>query len=147
MNEAREIVQWRYEPPYDLYNNDDKEETIYEFTNGSYVALYNEQEHLFGFYCTGASAQVPAGHKQGVYKEALLDIGLGMNPDDVGCGNGRDFCEVVLSIIIHTHGKTPIRLSVATFNARAIRVYEKLGFVRLDYFHTDVTEFITMVKR
>lgn len=145
--EAREVLQWRYDPPYDLYDNEKSEETIHEFTSGSYIALYNDQERLFGFFCTGAPAQVPAGHKQGVYEEALLDVGLGMNPDDVGGGNGYEFCEVILSEITYTYGDVPIRLSVATFNSRAIRVYEKLGFKKMDSFRTEATEFITMVKR
>ncbi|WP_309299184.1 N-acetyltransferase [Ureibacillus sinduriensis] len=40
-----------------------------------------------------------------------------------------------------------IRLTVAKFNQRAIRLYEKLGFKKDKEFWTDRAEFMTMVKR
>ena len=49
---------------------------------------------------------------------------------------------------VHEHYKrTPIRLTVAKFNLKAIHLYEKLGFVMENEFSTDFAEFITMIKK
>ncbi len=69
-----------------------------------------------------------------------------MHPDYVGKGYGYEFCTFIVNYIKEKYGETPIRLSVATFNKRAIHLYEKLGFVEKDVFSTDAAEFITMIK-
>ncbi|MFD2924027.1 GNAT family N-acetyltransferase [Halobacillus naozhouensis] len=145
-NTAREILSWRYEKPYDFYNNQENEEEIKERLNGSYRAVIDNNGDVFGFLCTGETAQIPVGHHYGVYHEHLIDIGLGMDPDYVGKGYGYGFCTFILNYIRENHTGTPIRLSVATFNGRAIHLYEKLGFVQKDKFTTDFAEFITMIK-
>lgn len=143
---ATDILGWKYEQPYDFYNNELTDEALQEMLDGSYYALVDDQHALIGFFCTGANAQVPIGHRFGVYKEALVDMGLGMNPNLVGKGNGFEFCTQVMQFIRTQHENTPTRLTVATFNERAIRLYEKLGFVSEDRFTTDSAEFKTMVK-
>lgn len=143
----QEIINWEYEPPYDFYNNGDSEEGLQEFLAGDYKALLNEQNQIFGYYCTGFSAQVPAGNEEDVYREECIDMGLGMNPDNVGKGNGVEFCEWILQDIYKRYSHLPIRLTVATFNQRAIHLYKKLGFVEKDKFQATNAEFITMVKK
>ncbi|ARI77157.1 GNAT family N-acetyltransferase [Halobacillus mangrovi] len=141
-----EILMWRYESPYDFYNSEDSEEDIQEFLEGDFYALLNEQNQIFGFYCTGVSAQVPSGNKEDIYLEDYIDMGIGMNPCFVGKGKGMEFCERVLKDIYKRFPNVPIRLTVATFNQRAIRLYKKLGFVERDNFLANSAEFITMVK-
>ena len=70
-----------------------------------------------------------------------------MNPNLVGKGNGFEFCSFIIKFIEENYNNTPIRLTVAKFNLRAIYLYEKLGFVMENEFSTDFAEFITMVKR
>ncbi len=101
---------------------------------------------MYGFLCTGESAQIPVGHKYGVYDDKNVDIGFGMDPDYVGKGYGYNFCSFIINYIRENYAATPIRLSVATFNKRAIHLYEKLGFVKKDKFTSDFAEFITMIK-
>lgn len=149
MNEERatDILGWKYEQPYDFYNNELTDEALQEMLDGSYYALVDNQNTLIGFFCIGANAQVPIGHKFGVYKEVLVDMGVGMDPNLVGKGNGFEFCTHVIQFIRTQHKSTPIRLTVATFNQRAIRLYEKLGFISENSFNTDFAEFNTMVKK
>ncbi|SIT91154.1 Acetyltransferase (GNAT) family protein [Edaphobacillus lindanitolerans] len=142
---AKEILGWRYEEPYDFYNNEATEEEIAELLDGSYRVLLNEGA-VFGFFCTGASARIPAGEQQGVYGENVLDMGLGMSPDHTGKGLGYDFCSFIMDYISERNQGMAIRLSVAAFNKRAIRLYENLGFSVRDRFATDTAEFMTMVK-
>ena len=148
MNEerAKAILGWQYEQPYNFYNNELTAEALQEMLDGSYYSLVDEQNALIGFFCTGANAQVPIGHQFGVYTENFIDMGVGMHPNLVGKGNGFDFCTQVISFI-RAESSKPVRLTVATFNKRAIRLYEKLGFIPEKSFRTDSAEFETMVKK
>ncbi|UOR13263.1 GNAT family N-acetyltransferase [Halobacillus amylolyticus] len=149
MNEtlATQILTWNYEGPYDFYNNELSDEEIRERLNGTYKALIDENGEVLGFFCTGDSAQVPIGKQYGAYFGEFVDMGLGMNPNYVGKGNGYNFCSFIIQHIKENTDRASIRLTVATFNKRAIHLYKKLGFVKKDKFTTDFAEFITMVKK
>lgn len=148
MNEeiAKDVLNWKYDKPYNFYNNELTDEGMKELLNGSYHVLVDEVKEIIGFFCIGESAQVPIGTLYGVYSDDIVDMGLGMNPNLVGKGNGFEFCSFVLQFIEENYKGTPIRLTVATFNQRAIHLYENLGFVMENEFSTDIAEFITMVK-
>ncbi|MEI5906266.1 GNAT family N-acetyltransferase [Bacillus spongiae] len=146
INSAKTILSWRYEKPYDFYNNDITEEGINELLDGSYQAIIDKNNKIFGYLCIGESAQIPVGHKHGVYNDKYVDMGLGMDPYYVGKGYGYEFCTYIMNHIKENSPGIPIRLSVATFNDRAINLYEKLGFIKKDKFTTDFAEFITMIK-
>ncbi|WNB90948.1 GNAT family N-acetyltransferase [Bacillus sp. NEB1478] len=149
MNEktAEEILKWSYEKPYDFYDNSLTEEAMNELLNGSYYSLRKDNKELIGFYCTGEAAQVPIGNQHGVYKEQMIDMGLGMNPSHTGKGNGFQFVSTIMDFIKENNGDIPIRLTVAEFNKRAMHLYEKLGFVKDGEFSTQRAAFITMIKR
>ncbi|MGM9950718.1 MAG: GNAT family N-acetyltransferase [Lysinibacillus sp.] len=144
--QALDILGWRYEKPYDFYNQEDTAADRAELLNGTYSAVVDEEGQLAGFFCTGTSAQVPAGHRYGVYDETGIDMGLGLHPKRTGKGMGYAFCTFILAQIEARHPGKPVRLTVATFNRRAIRLYEKLGFVRRHAFSTDAADFITMTR-
>lgn len=143
---AWNIATWQYEPPYDFYNSEQSHETIDEMLDGSYYAVLNEEQEVIGFYCTGQSAIVPAGYTVHAYEDGYIDMGLGMHPALVGQGNGYAFGLYIIGQIKEKYDK-PLRLTVASFNKRAIRLYKKLGFVEDKVFHTSRTEFITMKAR
>ena len=146
MNEisASEILRWQYEVPYDFYNNEHDAEAIKELLENNYSVVLNENREVVGFFCVGRSAQVPLGEKVGAYTEDIIDIGLGMAPALTGKGNGLIFFSFVLESLCKTYGHVPIRLTVATFNNRAINLYEKCGFIKEMEFTTDSAEFQTM---
>ena len=104
------------------------------------------EEHIIGFYCTGQSELVPFGHEVNAYSAHCIDIGLGMNPSIVGQGNGKLFCTFVNEQILQENPLTPLRLTVATFNKRAIHLYDKLMFKEQLAFETSITQFMTMVR-
>lgn len=143
---AEDILTWKYDKPYDFYNNELTDEDLKEWLDGTYYALVEDKD-LIGFFCIGENAQVPVGKKIGVYSEDSIDMGLGMNPKLVGKGNGLDFCSFILFFIEKNYKDPTIRLTVAKFNHRAIHLYEKLGFVKKDEFSSDFAEFMTMVKK
>ncbi|WP_042149498.1 GNAT family N-acetyltransferase [Paucisalibacillus sp. EB02] len=141
---AIEILGWKYESPYDLYNNVLSGEAILELTRHSYKAILSD-EKVVGFFCTGKDAQVPAGHEFGAYKDDCIDIGLGMRPDLTGNGLGSKFLHYILEKIQHEYDGC-IRLTVADFNKRAIHLYEKFNFVKKQAFLRKDMKFIVMVK-
>ncbi len=143
---AIQILHWHYDPPYDFYNNDVSDAAIRELVDGDYQVMVDDHQEVVGFYCVGGPAQVFAGMLVGVYDTPGLDVGFGMRPDLTGQGLGTAFCTFILEDIkgISSH---PIRLTVATFNERAIHLYEKLGFVKEKTFLRDEIEFITMIKK
>lgn len=143
---AIEILNWSYDPPYHFYNNEVSDAAIREFLNGTYQVITEENGELIGFYCAGDDARVFAGARVGAYDEERLDVGFGMKPNLTGQGFGQSFCTFILDHVREMHHGKPLRLTVATFNQRAIRLYENLGFKKQMSFFRDEIEFMTMVK-
>ena len=139
---AIEILNWKYLPPYDIYNLNFNDEAILDFLVHPYMAILNQDNQLIGFYCTGASAQVPKGHEYNVYEEDYFDIGVGLKPDLTGQGFGKDFMLYVLNEI----EIDKLRLTVAAFNERAIRLYKRFGFEEVAKFSNIKNDFIVMTK-
>lgn len=143
---AEEILDWRYPYPYDFYNNELTEESLAEMLDGTYRAVRNGQGELYGFYCTGKSAQVPAGRKEGAYRGDFTDFGLGMKPAETGQGQGSEFFACIRNELLISHPQKPLRLTVAAFNTRAIRLYENFGFIKDQEFKNDFAKFQTMLE-
>jgi [ribosomal protein S18]-alanine N-acetyltransferase len=144
---AKQILTWKYEAPYDLYNNEESSESLNELLENPYYVVLNTDETLIGFFCIGSAAQVPFGNTVGAYTEDISDIGIGMNPTLTGKGFGAEFFSFILSYILEIYKVNSLRLSVAAFNQRAIHLYTKLGFVKEMEFSRGSIEFITMVKK
>jgi RimJ/RimL family protein N-acetyltransferase len=142
---VKEICTWQYEPPYNMYNMTYDLEIEEELLDGSYYGVL-EDDILIGFFCYGKAAQVP--HEEG-YKEGYIDIGLGMKPSLCGQNRGKDFISFGLDFARNTFNSEAFRLTVATFNKRAIKVYQGLGFEEVYLFirsrNNQDTEFMVMV--
>jgi [ribosomal protein S18]-alanine N-acetyltransferase len=143
---ALEILTWHYEHPYDFYNNSVSNEGLMELMTNGYNAVLNEKGDLFGFYCTGIAAQVPSGSSVGAYASEAVDVGIGMKPEFTGKGYGNMFFLFVLELLSNNYPSQKFRLTVASFNKRAIRLYENLGFNKQAEFMNGANAFITMVK-
>ncbi|MFJ5759036.1 GNAT family N-acetyltransferase [Neobacillus sp. NPDC093182] len=143
---AKQILTWKYEAPYDFYNNEETSESLNELLENPYYAVLNQDHELVGFFCIGSAAQVPYGITVGAYHEDMKDIVIGMNPAITGQGFGTPFFTFILSYIQETYQLDSLRITVAKFNERAIHLYTKLGFDKKVEFSRKTTEFITMVK-
>jgi ribosomal-protein-alanine N-acetyltransferase len=53
---------------------------------------------------------------------------LGLRPDLTGHGLGEAFVRAAVDFTLTQNGGLPVRLVVATFNHRAIKVYQRAGF-------------------
>jgi ribosomal-protein-alanine N-acetyltransferase len=137
-DDARAISGWRYEEPYSIYDGAPTSvETLLQ-PRFSYHSVYDEHGDLVGYFCFSEDAQVAAGRRLGLYEiEPALDVGLGMRPDLTGRGLGEEFLRAGLRFARQTYAPPAFRLTVATFNRRAIRVYERAGFEKVETFGAD----------
>jgi ribosomal-protein-alanine N-acetyltransferase len=125
-HEALVIAAWRYEPPYSFYDwtadADDLAELLGKETReGKYFSALRADDELVGWF--------------GFSREGgCVDLGLGLRPDLTGRGLGLAYLEAGLVFAGQRFKPGRFRLSVATFNERAIRVYGRAGFSPLRTF-------------
>lgn len=149
LNMAKQIANWKYREPYKIYSMDGTDECIQEFIDETYYCAYDNNGKLIGYICTGNSARVPGGYSAGLYEDtSYIDFGLGLRPDLTGKGIGLSFISEALLYLKTEQQMTKLRLVVASFNLRAIKVYEKSGFTKVATFNSkvngEVIEFICM---
>lgn len=136
---AREMVTWRYAPPYDVYDlaRDavDVEALVTSLTlpASAYYRADDEQGRLAAYCCFGAEAQVPGGDYQADAMPAAgvasaVDIGLGVRPDLTGRGMGLATAASALALARMLYGAGPRRVTIAEWNVRARRMWRGLGF-------------------
>ena len=135
--DAMKISFWQYTEPYDWYNLDGPQECVEEFLHDQYYTVISPSEQIVGFYCYGTSAQVSVGKVEGFYDDpTYTDIGLGMNPMLCGKGYGPSFVKIGMKHAKKQFKSEKFRLTVANFNIRAIKTYEKVGFKEIGEFKT-----------
>ena len=131
---ALAILTWRYLPPYDGYNFDPhtaQADLDYLLDpQNAFCAILNQSGELEGYCSFGLDGQVPGGD----YKAEALDIGMGIRPDLVGQGRGKDYAQAVIRYGAEHYGARLLRVTIATFNTRAQRVWQKLGFEPIETF-------------
>ncbi len=128
---VEEILRWRYTGELAVYGFDtpdpvaraEEKRDLLDPAN-QYHAARSVTGELVGFCCFGPDAQVPGGD----YREPALDVGLGLRPDLVGQGLGLPFLNAILNFARSEASPSRFRLTVAAFNRRAVRVYERAGF-------------------
>ena len=132
--DAREISGWRYEPPYDFYDST-ADPLEPQSRRNVYFSALDGENRLVGFF-------------QYEESDEAVDVGLGLRPEHTGRGLGAEFVLAGLAFARERFSPQGFTLSVATFNGRAIAVYERVGFRRGEI-HTHETnggeyEFLSM---
>jgi len=124
-SDVDDILTWKYDGIYSFYDNDiqkEKMEFIESFVDSDdNFSIYNDNNKLVGncsFY----------------YIEEFFCVGLQMRPDLTGKGFGIEFAKSIIDFGREKYKLNYIDLTVAKFNNRAIKVYEKLGFKVIDEF-------------
>lgn len=139
MNEdnARTILSWRYEKPYEFYNPDSSkmEESVQEFLNihNAYYSITNSNDELVAHCCFGAEAQVNGGN----YGVEALDIGLGMSPKFTRRGLALRAIDAILNFGRATFAPSLFRVTIAEFNKQALRISKKAGFEQVQRFQRE----------
>jgi ribosomal-protein-alanine N-acetyltransferase len=120
---AADIITWRYPAPYDCYDMTGADAGFIAGADSGYYALA-DQAGLIGFRSFGADGQVPGGG----YDSTALDTGGGLRPELTGQGLGRAAIQAGLDFGQREFAPPAFRVTVASFNLRALRVGRALGF-------------------
>ncbi len=121
---AAEIVTWRYPAPYDCYDMTSASAAFLISEEGGFCALVDGGD-LIGFRSFGDDGRVAGGN----YDASALDTGGGLRPDLTGKGLGREAIGTGLAFGRREFAPAAFRVTVASFNERALRVVRSLGFV------------------
>lgn len=130
-----EILTWRYEPPYDIYNMGDSTddpislvEAIDYFTQPEYhfrAMLRQPRGELAAFCSFGLDGQVGGGD----YSLPATDIGMGVHPANTGRGLGHIFAGAAIDFARRNFAQPRLRVTIAEFNVRAQKVWLRHGFL------------------
>jgi ribosomal-protein-alanine N-acetyltransferase len=126
--DAEEIAGWQYDPPYSFYDATADADDLRLLLDPS----CREDRNFSAFDPGGALV----GFFEYKPRRDGLEIGLGLRPDLTGRGLGLEFVAAGMAFGKERFRPTTFRLAVATFNERAVRVYERAGFQRVrEYDH------------
>ncbi|MEM6437726.1 MAG: GNAT family protein [Cyanobacteria bacterium P01_D01_bin.115] len=68
------------------------------------------------------------------YDATALDIGMGLHLNLIGQGQGRHYATAVARYGSSQLGEQRLRVTIATFNLRAQRLWQRLGFEPVEQF-------------
>ena len=124
MNEqyAKEICAWKYDGDYAIYNLPSYEEALdkgYGMT---------KKENQDNYICYIYKEKVVAYVNMKEMPDNKIFMGIGLRPDYCGQGKGKYFLEDSIKEIQKRYPGYLIYLEVRSFNQRAIRAYQKVGF-------------------
>lgn len=140
---ALDVCTWCYAPPYDCYDMTDADPDLLLDPEAGFLAVL-AGDQLVGFRSFGPDGQVPGWD----YDDQSLDTGGGLRPPLVGRGLGRSVISAGLAYGRAQFGPPAFRVTVATFNVRALRTVEGLGFQRVGHFNatTDGNSFEVLIR-
>lgn len=132
--DTKEFLGWKYEGIYSFYDNDIQKEKIDAFekaTNSDYAfTVINELNEIVGncefFYVNEED------------EEEVLAVSIQMKPSLTGEGYGTEFFKAILEQGREHFHYNYLELMVVKFNKRAIRLYEKLGFLVKEEFENEI---------
>ena len=135
---------WKYNDIYSFYDITADEDDLEEFLNEEswkdhYFVALNEKSELVGFYSFS-------------FENEIMWIGFGLKPEPTGRKLGADFVIAGINFGVKkfNYEKDYIMLAVASFNKRAIRMYENIGFQAMEKYMQKTNggefEFIKMKK-
>ena len=120
---AEQIASWHYPAPYDFYDmvadEEDLAQLLSESTRENTYFEVIRNGALFGF-----ATFYP--------KKDYLEIGLGMKPDQTGKGLGVNFYQAIEDFARKNFDCQVLQLSVASFNQRALALYQKVGYKKVE---------------
>ena len=128
---AREIVGWKYENEYAVYNMPAWEEC--EKLNWAIVSNERRQNQYYAVYKSGELL----GFFHIMERDELVELGVGIKPELCGQHNGGMLMELALAKIEERYSSVMVQLKVRPFNTRAIKCYESVGFNTIGSYYED----------
>ena len=117
--------EWHYDGQYSFYDMKNDQEDYDEIISpkmrkNNYFQVLDNDDNLVAFFCLDQNDQ----------REEQVEIGLGLAPKLTGHGLGSEFITVIENFVKNNYDYKVIVLSVADFNLRAIKVYQRAGYVK-----------------
>lgn len=147
--DTNEFLTWCYEGIYSFYDNNIQQEKIDGIINATHsdraFSVINKEGELVG-NCEFFNVSDDEDDE-----EEILAAGVQMKPSLTGKGFGTDFSKAIVQLGRERLHYDRIELAVVDFNKRAIRVYEKVGFLKKGEFENEIRgknyRFIIMAKQ
>ncbi len=120
-SDAEKIADWHYEGIYSFYDMENDPEDLQEL-----LSPEKRGENYWSVFSNGVLIGFVA-----LFRDDLsMEIGLGLRPDLTGKGLGSTFLDEIEQFILdYFPTVSKLRLSVASFNIRAQKVYQCAGFL------------------
>lgn len=129
---AEIFATYRYPEPYGLHDSAPDSARVFADPRARYYSVLSG-ETLLGLCCFGSEARV-TGASFGDDEPRVLDLGVGMRPDHTGQGQGGEFLASVIEFARTEFAPECLRATIALFNRRSQRLFEKAGFERIEFF-------------
>lgn len=129
LEDARTIAMWRYPGPYATYDFEGDPAELLD-TRSPFFAARDERGELVGYCCFGTTAEIGDVGPPRLFTgtDRTLSVGLVLCPDLMGQGLGLPFVAAILDFARNQFAPEAFRLFVLTWNHRARRIYERVGF-------------------
>lgn len=121
--DAKNICEWSYDNPYDIYNFPN-----WEIVTEQKWGIADVEKRKTEFYTIRKEKDL-IGFFRFVKNEDFVMLGLGIMPKMCGHGLGKYVMDCIKKVFIERYPNGILRLEVRSFNLRAIKCYEKAGFV------------------
>lgn len=129
--EAREICTWRYDGVYAVYNFSDWDKVV-----RNHWALADKEQREAEFLSVRLEEEL-IGYGRIFLHEGKAFIGIGLKPTWCGRGYGGPVMVELVKECRRRYPETPIALEVRSFNRRALKCYQKVGFKVKARYHKD----------
>lgn len=127
-DEACTVAAWAYPPPFDLYNVDPTNTSLFTHRDPDGSGYYPATDHdgtVVAFCVFGPEARVRGQQPQ----DGVLDVGFGVHPDLTSRGLASGLFEQVATLAWELFRPHQLRTAVATFNDRSLALCRKAGFI------------------
>lgn len=140
---VKQIIAWKYEGMYSEYNMDSYEELIMK--NSSIINPEKRNNYL----CYFENNELIGYTNTVLRKRGDVFLGIGIAPIHCGKGMGAEILRHSISEAKKKYPNNKITLQVRSWNKRAIKCYEKVGFsttkIAVEKDHNNIeTEFVFM---
>lgn len=119
---AKEICTWKYDEEYSVYNLSDWDVVV---ENGWDLAIKDKRESDFVAILSDDEL-IAYGRLTAIQDKEF--IGIGLKPSMCGKGIGGNVMKLLIAECSKRFPDCMIALEVRSFNKRAIRCYENIGF-------------------
>ncbi len=120
--EGKQVCRWKYPDEYACYNQPPFE--VLEANQAMFCDPIRQSNYR-SYY----DGNLLVGFTNLMEEDSAVFLGIGVHPDHCSKGYGTAIIELTCRISKELYPNKPIYLVVRTWNKRAIRCYEKAGFV------------------